>query len=144
MKEQNCNFRYDIDLDDKFHVRNIFWTNAGSKAAYEAFENVGVNEMPFTTFVGVNHHNQSILLGYGLLLAEDTKSFVWLFESWVRCMSGNLPSGLLTDQCRAIQKAIEIVLPNIHHRWCLWHIMRKIPNKLKGYVVYKRIKCAMK
>jgi hypothetical protein len=44
--------------------------------------------MPFAHFVGVNHHGQSILLGTGLILNEDTDTFVWLFNSWLRCMKG--------------------------------------------------------
>ena len=28
---------------------------------------------------------------------------------------------------------IEQVFPKTRHRWCLWHIMKKIPEKLKGY-----------
>jgi zinc finger SWIM domain-containing protein 3 len=36
-REQNPNFFYEIDLDDDFHVRNVFWADARSKAAYEDF-----------------------------------------------------------------------------------------------------------
>ena len=64
MKELNCNFWYDINFDDQFRVRNIFWADARSKAVYEAFENVvsfdttyltNKYEMSFTAFVGLNH-----------------------------------------------------------------------------------------
>nr|XP_012575220.1 protein FAR-RED IMPAIRED RESPONSE 1-like [Cicer arietinum] len=64
-------FFYDIDLDDDFHVRNVFWANGRSRAAYEYFGDV-VNfdttyltnkyNMPFVAFVGVNHHGQSTYL----------------------------------------------------------------------------------
>lgn len=37
-------------------------------------------DMPFAPFIGVNHHGQSILLGYELLSSEDTSTFVWLFQ----------------------------------------------------------------
>lgn len=33
-------------------------------------------DMPFTTFVGVNHHGQSMLLGCGLIFNEDTETFI--------------------------------------------------------------------
>jgi len=100
--------------------------------------------MPFAPFVDVNHHGQSILLGCGQLSSEDTNAFVWLFETWLRCMSNRPPKGIVTDQCRAMQNAIEIVFPNASHRWFLWHIMKKIPKKLQGYGQYKEIKHAMK
>jgi hypothetical protein len=60
-------------------------------------------DMPFAPFVGVNHHGQSILLGCGLLSAEDTRSFTWLLEIWLRCMSSRAPMGIVTDHCKAMQ-----------------------------------------
>ncbi|XP_058764116.1 protein FAR-RED IMPAIRED RESPONSE 1-like [Vicia villosa] len=153
MREQNTNFFYDIDLDDDFHVRNVFWADARSRAAYEYFGDVvtfdttyltNKYDMPFAAFVGVNHHGQSTLLGCGLLSGEDTDSFVWLFKSWLRCMLEKPPMGIVTDQCKAMKNAIELVFPTTRHRWCLWHIMKKIPEKLSGYGEYKRIKYAMK
>lgn len=85
MREQNTDFFYNIDLGDDFHVRNVFWADARSRAAYEYFGDVvtfdttyltNKYDMPFAAFVGVNHHGQSTLLGCGLLSGEDTDSFV--------------------------------------------------------------------
>ncbi|KAI5418632.1 hypothetical protein KIW84_043020 [Lathyrus oleraceus] len=117
MREQNTDFFYDIDLNDDFHVRNVFWADARSRAAYEYFGDVvtfdttyltNKYDMPFVAFVGVNHHGQSTLLGCGLLSGEDTDSFVWLFKSWLRCMLEKAPLGIATDQCKAMKNAIEI------------------------------------
>lgn len=153
MRECNKDFFYEIDLDEEFHVQNVFWADARSRSAYDYFGDVvtfdttyltNKYDMPFAPFVGVNHHGQSILLGCGLLSAEDTKSFIWLFETWLRCMSSRAPLGIVTDQCKSMQNAINVVFPNTRHRWCLWHIMRKIAEKLKGYAEYKGIKNAMK
>ncbi|XP_028079219.1 protein FAR1-RELATED SEQUENCE 6-like [Camellia sinensis] len=78
-----------------------------------------------------------------LRLGEDTDTFVWLFKSWLSCMSNNPPKTIITDQCRAMQNVIEIVFPQARHRWCLWHVMKKIPENLKGYAQYEPIKLAM-
>ena len=153
MTECNKDFFYEIDLDEDFHVHNVFWADARSRSAYEYFGDVvtfdttyltNKYDMSFAPFVGVNHHGQSILLGCGLLSAEDTRSFTWLFETWLRCMSSRAPMGIVTDQCKAMKNAIQVVFPNTRHRWCLWHIMIKIAEKLKGYAQYKGIKNAMK
>ncbi|KAK7312397.1 hypothetical protein VNO77_36222 [Canavalia gladiata] len=154
MQEQNRRFFYDIDLDDFFCVKNVFWADARSRAAYDSFGDVvtfdttyltNKYDLPFVSFIGVNHHGQRILVGCGLLSSEDIESFVWLFKSWLRCMSGNPPKGIVTDQCKAIQNAIQLVFPTIQHRWCLCHIMKKIPGKLKTNPEYnKNIKNAMK
>lgn len=153
MREQNTDFFYDIDLDDDFHVRNVFWTDARSRVTYEYFGDVvtfdttyltNKYDMPFAAFVGVNHHGKSILLGCGLLSGEDTNSFVWLFKSWLRCMLEKAHLVIMTDQCKAMKNAIELVFPTTRHRWCLWHIMKFFPEKLSGYGEYKRIKYAMR
>ncbi|WVY90475.1 hypothetical protein V8G54_035989 [Vigna mungo] len=40
--------------------------------------------------------------------------------------------------------AIEEVFPKTKHRWCLWHIMKKIPEKFQGYKNYVDIKSDIK
>ncbi|XP_022857166.1 protein FAR-RED IMPAIRED RESPONSE 1-like [Olea europaea var. sylvestris] len=51
-------------------------------------------------------------------------------------MHGQAPNAIITDQDKAMQNAIQITLPNTKHRWCLWHIMKKLPKKF-GYHVEK-------
>ncbi|XP_038717223.1 protein FAR1-RELATED SEQUENCE 5-like [Tripterygium wilfordii] len=96
-------------------------------------------DMPFAPFVGVNHHGQSILLGYGLISNEDTDTFIWLFQTWLSCMHNVSPAGIITDQDRAIKNAIEVVFPATRHRLCLWHIMKKVSEKLGSYKEYENI-----
>ena len=67
------------------------------------------SSMPFAPFVGVNHHGQSILFGCGLISNENTNAFIWLFNSWLKCMNGRAPDAIITDQDRGIKNAIEIV-----------------------------------
>ncbi|KAJ3677474.1 hypothetical protein LUZ60_003198 [Juncus effusus] len=86
--------------------------------------------MPFGPYVGVNQHGQSILLGCCLLPDETTETFVWVMKTWLTCMGGRAPRGIITDQCAAMANAIQQVLPNTHHLLCLWHIMQKIPQKV--------------
>ncbi|XP_022883803.1 protein FAR-RED IMPAIRED RESPONSE 1-like [Olea europaea var. sylvestris] len=45
-------------------------------------------------------------------------------------------NAIITDQDRAMQNVIQITLPNTKHRWCLWHIMKKLPEKF-GYHIEK-------
>ncbi|XP_057430023.1 protein FAR-RED IMPAIRED RESPONSE 1-like [Lotus japonicus] len=153
MQQKNSDFFYEIDLDDNLCVRNVFWADARSREMCKYFGDVvsfdttyltNKYDMPFAPFVSVNHHGQSVLLGCGLISSEDTNTFAWLFETWKRCMFGIPPQGIITDQCKAMKKAIELVFPDARHRWCLWHIMKKIPEKFNGYGQYKEIKKDMK
>ena len=59
-------------------------------------------------------------------------------------MSGRAPKAIITDQDKAMQIAIAEVFPEARHRWCLWHIMKKLPEKLKGYEEYDSIKFFLK
>ena len=92
--------------------------------------------MSFAPFVGVNYHGNSILFGCGLISHEDIETFTWLLRTWLSCMSNSAPIRIITDQDRAIKVVIQNVFPNARHRWCLWHIMKKIPEKLGGYKEY--------
>ncbi|XP_042988761.1 protein FAR1-RELATED SEQUENCE 5-like [Carya illinoinensis] len=72
MRDRNDGFVSNMNLDDDGRLRNVFWADARSRAAYEYYGDVVTfdttyltnrYEMPFAPFVGVNHHGQSILLG---------------------------------------------------------------------------------
>jgi len=153
MPELNRDFFFEIDIDDESHIRNVLWADARSRAACEHFGDIvsfdttyltNKYDMPFAPFVGVNHHGQSILLGCGLFSYEDTDTFIWLFKCWLRCMSYKAPFGIATDQCRAMKNAVAVVFPETSHRWCLWHIMKKIPEKLAANQDYKNMKHQIK
>ncbi|KAK0580192.1 hypothetical protein LWI29_037745 [Acer saccharum] len=153
MQGENSNFFYTIDLDEDGRLKNVLWVDARSRNAYKEFRDVitfdstyltNKYDMPFATFVGVNHHGQSILLGCGLVSNEDTKTYIWLFQSWLACMLSCPPKSIITDQDKAMKNAIEVVFPNTQHRWCLWHIMKKLPEKLRGYKEYEQIKFTLK
>ena len=54
-------------------------------------------------------------------------------------MFGCVPNSIIIDQDKAMQKTIEVVFPRVRHRRCLWHIMKKLLEKLKGYKKYELI-----
>ncbi|XP_016168908.1 protein FAR-RED IMPAIRED RESPONSE 1-like [Arachis ipaensis] len=70
------------------HVKWIAEINDESSVTmrntYQSFSNCEWYDMPFVSFVGVNHHGQPVLLGCALLSCEEESSFVWLFDSWIR------------------------------------------------------------
>ncbi|XP_018810009.2 protein FAR1-RELATED SEQUENCE 5-like isoform X1 [Juglans regia] len=145
MQYKNDGFYSLMDLDDEGRLKNVFWADARSRSAYGYFGDVVTFDttyltnrygMPFAPFVGVNHHGQSILFGAGLISSEDTDTFVWLFETWLKCMDKRAPNAIITDQDRAMKNAIAIVFPKTRHRYCLWHIMRKLPEKLGSHSKY--------
>ncbi|KAG2703570.1 hypothetical protein I3760_06G144700 [Carya illinoinensis] len=152
MQRKNPNFYYQIDVDHELRLRNVFWADARSRAAYESFGDVitfdttyltNAYKMPFAPFVGVNHHGQSILFGCGLISNEDARTFEWLFEAWLKCMHDQPPNAIITDQDKAMQIAISRVFPTSRHRFCLWHIMKKLPEKFGSHSRYEEIKSTL-
>ncbi|XP_042969612.1 protein FAR1-RELATED SEQUENCE 5-like [Carya illinoinensis] len=85
MQYKNHGFFASMDLDDNGRLKNVFWADPRSRAAYEDFGDMVTFDttylmnrygMPFAPFVGINHHGQSILVGAGLISSEDTATFV--------------------------------------------------------------------
>ncbi|KAH9762576.1 protein FAR1-RELATED SEQUENCE [Citrus sinensis] len=72
-------------------------------------------------------------------LEKDCRNFVdktrrlQLEEGDVMTLLKYFQKNIITDQDRAMQKAIENVFPTTRHRWCLWHIMKKVPEKLGAF-----------
>ena len=45
-------------------------------------------------------------------------------------MGGNKPKAIITDQDPAIRQGVLSVFEGCTHRYCMWHIMRKLPEKV--------------
>ncbi|XP_020972878.1 protein FAR1-RELATED SEQUENCE 5-like [Arachis ipaensis] len=144
MKDINPNFFYAVKLDDECKFKSAVWVDARCRASYEYYGDVvsvdstystNRHGLPFVSFVGVNHHGRSTLLGCALLGNEEIGSYECVFSQWVKCM-GTAPKCIITDQCRSLYRAIKNTLPDTRHRWCIWHIMNKLPSKLGGYRQY--------
>jgi hypothetical protein len=152
MQSKNPHFFYVMDTNEYSQSGNVFWADARSRAAYECFSDVvkfgttyltNMCDRPFASFMGVNHHGQLIVLGCGLLSNDDSKNFVWLFKSWLACMSNKPPKGIITDECKAVQDSVEEVFPETRHRWCLCDIMRKTHKKLQALSEFENIKITL-
>lgn len=132
-------FFYIMDLNDEGFVRNVFWIDSRSRAAYCYFGDVVVvdstclsnkHDVPLLSFSGLNHHGQSVLMGCGLLVDETFGTYLWLMRAWLTCMSGRPPQTIITDQCKALQGAISEVFPRAHHFLYLPRVMQSIRQKL--------------
>ncbi|XP_016191999.1 protein FAR1-RELATED SEQUENCE 5-like [Arachis ipaensis] len=144
MKDINPNFFYAVELDDECKFKSVVWVDARCRASYEYYGNVvsvdstyrrNRHGLPFVSFIGVNHHGRLTLLGCALLGNKEITSYEWVFSQWVKCM-GTAPQCIITDQCRSMYRAIKNTLPDTRHRWCIWHIMNKLPSKLGVYRQY--------
>ncbi|KAF2316941.1 hypothetical protein GH714_007249 [Hevea brasiliensis] len=139
----NMDMKRRLEANDIAGIRHA---KSISQAAYEEFNDVisfdttyliNRYKLPFATIVGVNHHGQSILLGCALISHEDANTFEWLFMMWLEAMGDIHPNSILTDQCESMRKAIRELMPNTRHRFCLWHILCKVPRSLGVLLIMK-------
>ncbi|XP_021888435.1 protein FAR1-RELATED SEQUENCE 6-like isoform X1 [Carica papaya] len=146
------NFFYVVDINEKGYLRNLLWMDAMSRVAYHYFSDVimidsscltNKYEVPLVSFIGVNHHGQSVLLGCGLVAGETVESYTWLFRVWLTCMLGRPPQVIITDQCRILDTTVADVFPRACHCLCLSHITGKVPVKLGGFSDYEAIRTAL-
>ena len=140
MKAKNDGFFFSLDLDEESQLKYVFWADPKSRTTYKDFGDVvtfdttylmNKYDMPFASF-GVNHHGHSILLVCELISHEYTETFTWLFDTWLSCTFISPPLGIIIDQDKSMKNAIEIVFPNTTYSWCLWHILKNVPEKLEG------------
>ncbi|XP_021865132.1 protein FAR1-RELATED SEQUENCE 5-like [Spinacia oleracea] len=94
-RELNSEFYCSIQKDDEGVFTNAFWSDARSRGTCKYFGDVitfdttfSCNKfrMPFAPFIGVNHHEKSIIFAAALISHEDALTFVWVFEEFLKCM----------------------------------------------------------
>nr|XP_009780698.1 PREDICTED: protein FAR-RED IMPAIRED RESPONSE 1-like [Nicotiana sylvestris] len=106
MQVKDREFFYSIDIDNIGRLRNVVWVHSHYKTAYEQFHDticfdttylVNRYNMKCATFVGINHHRQSILLGYALMSHEDINNYKLVFRTWLEAMGNVHPDAIITD-----------------------------------------------
>ncbi|XP_057771849.1 protein FAR1-RELATED SEQUENCE 7-like [Salvia miltiorrhiza] len=135
---EETGFFYAVDMREGKGM-NLFWADARSRFSCAQFGDAivfdttyrrGSHSVPFASFVGINHHRQPVLLGCALIADESEESFTWIFQAWVRAMSGCRPVSIIADQDRVIQHSIAQVFPGTHHRFSAWQILAKEQENL--------------
>ncbi|XP_074266245.1 protein FAR1-RELATED SEQUENCE 5-like [Silene latifolia] len=86
--------------------------------------------MKFAPFTGIDNHKKSITFGCVLLDHEDDDSFIWAFQQFLKAMGGKEPNFIINDQDAGIINAVPAVFKKARHRFCMWHIMKKVTDKV--------------
>ncbi|XP_062219586.1 protein FAR1-RELATED SEQUENCE 6-like isoform X2 [Phragmites australis] len=154
MQNKNPYFFYLVDLDKQGRLRNLFWSDARSRAAHELFGGDVVYfdtsyltekyDLPLVFFTGMNNHGQPVLFATGLLSDLSADSYVWLFRAFLACMKHRKLEAIITEHYNAILDAVGEVFPQVRHRLCLYRIMKDVAENLKEHAEFKTIKKALK
>jgi transposase-like protein len=78
---------------------------------------------------------RSIFFGAAFLADEKIDSYMWLFQNFLQAMGGKAPAYIVTDEDASMRAAIASVLPNTIHRLCMWHIMKKLLEKIDAHLL---------
>ncbi|XP_074277276.1 protein FAR1-RELATED SEQUENCE 5-like [Silene latifolia] len=139
LKEIDPDFYYAIQTNSKGMLVNVFWADGRCRAMAKVFGDVisydatflcNRYKMPFTPFVGVNHHGSTVVLASALISHEYAASFTWVFRRWLDCM-GRPPSVIITDQCRGIGLAVKTNLGNFASFREIKHDLRDVVYESK-------------
>ncbi|RLN09400.1 hypothetical protein C2845_PM11G02770 [Panicum miliaceum] len=133
MRAEDPGFQFSVDLDEKDQIKTLIWASGRSRSNYSCFADVvtfdttystNLYKMPFGLFVGVNNHFQSSIFAGVLTRDEKAESFKRVFKEFLALMGGVQPQTILTDQCKAMEIAINAIMPGITHLWCKWHVFK--------------------
>ncbi|KAK9667245.1 hypothetical protein RND81_14G242600 [Saponaria officinalis] len=116
--ERKKGFQFSYHVDECRNLCRVFWTDAHGKSAYSAFGDgvsfdptYGTNRycMVFTPFTGIDNHKKS---------------------KFMEAMRRKEPQIIITDQDPAIKNSVPVVFKTARHRFYMWHIMKKVPDKI--------------
>ncbi|KAM6556737.1 hypothetical protein CsatB_003756 [Cannabis sativa] len=152
LAEKDPNFFVVYQVDDENRLANLFWADGNSRVDYVAFGDVlgfdttyMTNEYnkPLTVLIGVNHHFNTCIFGFALLLHEKLPSYSWLLQKFLECHGDKKPSVVVTDQDAAMKQPIVEHMPDVTHRLCAWHLNTNASKKVKDPIFLKTFKDLM-
>ncbi|XP_076918651.1 protein FAR-RED IMPAIRED RESPONSE 1-like [Bidens hawaiensis] len=92
-----------------------------SKSNYLAFGDIITFDATFKT--------NNVTVGDRLLASENIESYRWLLQMLLK-LFGSAPKVVVTDQDPAMKQAIASVFQNTRNRLCMWHIIKKVADKV--------------
>ncbi|XP_028092702.1 protein FAR1-RELATED SEQUENCE 5-like [Camellia sinensis] len=146
---ENPSLLYSVQLDSEEQITNIFWTDAqmimdcgqfGDAVTFDTTYKLNSAPRLFTSYVGFNHHRETIIFGAALIYDETADSFIWFFRKFLETMSSKAPKTIFMDQDATMAKAIPIVMPNTKQRLCTWHLMQNALRHANSIFKDKEVK----
>ncbi|XP_050259192.1 protein FAR1-RELATED SEQUENCE 5-like [Quercus robur] len=151
--DMDSSFFFKYTVDEESRLANLFLTDSQSHLDYACFGDVvafdtayktNVYKKPLVILVGVNHHWQTIVFGFGLLVDETVETYTWVLQNMLVAMNNKTPISVVTDGDKAMSKAIKTVFPKSRHRLCVWHHERNAFANLHDKVYESFIRCMVR
>ncbi|XP_047950650.1 protein FAR1-RELATED SEQUENCE 5-like [Salvia hispanica] len=128
-KKESCDtFMYEYEVDSRSPLMHLFWCDPIAKKNFMQFGDI----VSFDTTYSTNRYSMI----FAPFTGRDNHG-----RAFVKCM-GLSPKLIITDQDLGMKVVVENVLVDTRHRWCMWHIMakvaEKVPKSLLGNSVFKK------
>ncbi|XP_028052260.1 protein FAR1-RELATED SEQUENCE 5-like [Camellia sinensis] len=91
------------DADNEEQITNIFglmltdYGQFGDVVTFDTTYKLNSAHRPFASFVGFNHHRETVIFGAALMYDETADSFIWLFRRFLEAMSSKALKTIFTD-----------------------------------------------
>lgn len=142
-REMNPSLFYDYKAGNEGKIKYVFWVGGIYRKNYYLFgdvifiwHNLRYKQI-FHDFCFIYRRKSSlssITFGAVLLTDEKYKSFVWLFEAFLKAIGGHKSVVIITDQEQTVKNVVEEVFNGSSHRFCMRHILKNIK---KGALFFK-------
>ncbi|XP_057517941.1 protein FAR1-RELATED SEQUENCE 5-like [Amaranthus tricolor] len=138
-KENYPSFFFDFDVDESKSLCLALWVDGtcrrnyvvfGGSISIDATYSINKYNLVFVPFTGVDNHKWCVTFAIGLSSKEDVASYAWLFQTFLNAMEGKQPYSIITDQDPVVTIALPTVYPKSVHKFCVWHIMKKLKDKV--------------
>ncbi|XP_074300687.1 protein FAR1-RELATED SEQUENCE 5-like [Silene latifolia] len=105
--ETQEDFYYAYDIDQNKCLFRVFWADAAARRNYALYGEAVTFDPTYST----NKYDMNFAPFTGIVLG------------------GKEPHCFFTDQCPAMKIAVPATFTTAAHRYCMWHIMKKLPEK---------------
>ncbi|XP_076930607.1 protein FAR1-RELATED SEQUENCE 5-like [Bidens hawaiensis] len=103
----------------------------GDIISFDAIFKTNKYNMVFVPSIVIDNHCRNVTIGSALLSSEFIEYYSWLLKVFLDSFD-IAPKVVVTDQDPTMKQAISLVLPNSRHRLCMWHIMKKLTDKVSA------------
>ncbi|XP_019178143.1 PREDICTED: protein FAR1-RELATED SEQUENCE 5-like [Ipomoea nil] len=129
---------FEYEANEKDQLARVFWADGVARQKFCAFGDVvsfnatyktNRYSLVFVPFTGIDNHKKCVTFAAALIAKEDVESYCWALRHFKIAM-GSIPRITVTDQDPAMKVAITKEFPETRHRYCMWHIMTKVSDKV--------------
>ncbi|KAE8658529.1 hypothetical protein F3Y22_tig00116971pilonHSYRG00725 [Hibiscus syriacus] len=119
-KYDDPGFFMTYSVDESGALHNLIWLDSTSRSDYTCFDDViafdttykdNLYGRPIMPIVGVNHHHNTIVFATAIIADETSQYFEWVLQNFLEAMMNKSPISVVTDEDRAMQRAIKSVIP---------------------------------